>query len=267
MANHDVMDWFPRREDYEVTVAQQPDETTKEKVQRLNDNIEIAQNVIKEVVDGDTVSLEHKIYKTMDMHQDIGDFTKLLKQCEEEDKAKSELGDELKKARVGIINLKAYVGQVDVEEFAAAIRNEFQFKVGCDKGFGPWLYWKEQKFAEDSKSEGAKPKSFEDALQCEEKACKFLKEVVRGNKALKMVQTACEGIRGDVSAHDKLSLLQERYFLLCKKAEQRLKNLTHLLHEWKRLEEFLAPTEPTELDDYIPKQMMIFLKTYALYFA
>ncbi len=64
-----------------------------------------------------------------------------------------------------------------------------------------------------------------------------------------------------------MSNLQERYFVLCKKAEQRVKNINHLLNEWKRLEDFLAPEEPKDWDDYIPKQMVVFLRTYALYFA
>ncbi len=184
MANDDVMTWFPRREDYEVTVAVAPDETLEEKVQRLNDNIEIAQTSIKEVVDGTDVCLEHKIYRSMDMAQDIEDFTRLLKECEEGAKGKNELADQLKKARVGIINLKAYMGQVDVEEFAAAIRNEFQFKVGCEQGFGPWLSWAERRMAATPE----KPRDFEEGIKCEENACKFLKEVVKGNKALKTVQ-------------------------------------------------------------------------------
>jgi len=32
MANHDVMTWMPRPEDYEVQVQVQPDETLEEKV-------------------------------------------------------------------------------------------------------------------------------------------------------------------------------------------------------------------------------------------
>ncbi len=188
MANDDVMTWFPRREDYEVTVAVQPDETLEEKIHRLNDNIEIAQHSIKEVVDGSEVCLEHKIYRSMDMVQDIGDFTALLKECEEGDKKEGKFPDQLKKARVGVINLKAYMGQVDVEEFAAAIRNEFQFKVGCEQGFGPWLSWAERRMA----AAPEKPRDFEEALKCEEKACQFLKEVVKGNKALKTVQVRGE---------------------------------------------------------------------------
>ena len=43
------------------------DETTEEKVARLVETIENNQANIKEIVDGDTVSLEHKIYRTMDL--------------------------------------------------------------------------------------------------------------------------------------------------------------------------------------------------------
>lgn len=150
MANDDVMTWFPRREDYEQAVTIVPDETLQEKVRsqpanappdvcrsyewqvkRLNDSVESAQANVKEVVDGTKLSLEHKIYRTMDIAQDVDDFTALLRECEEADR-KDGGGKEaegIKKAKVGIMNLKAYLGQVDTEEFAAAIRNEFQFKV------------------------------------------------------------------------------------------------------------------------------------------
>jgi len=84
---------------------------------------------------------------------------------------------------------------------------------------------------------------------------------------MKDVQSACEGLRGNVEAHEVMGRLQERYLVLCKKSEQRCKNLNHLLNEWKRLEAILAPEEPKDQDDYIPKQILTFLRTYALYFA
>lgn len=58
-----------------------------------------------------------------------------------------------------------------------------------------------------------------------------------------------------------------RYYVLCKKAEQRVKNIQHLLIEWKRLEDFLEPVSPMDWDDFTPKQMVTFLKTYAMYYA
>lgn len=46
-----------------------------------------------------------------------------------------------------------------------------------------------------------------------------------------------------------------------------MKNIQHLMIEWKRLEDFLEEKDPQLIDDYIPKQFIIFLKTYALYYA
>ena len=51
----------------------------------------------------------------------------------------SKQAEAIKKARVGYINLKAYLNQVDCIEFATALRNEFLFAVGSAEGFGPWL--------------------------------------------------------------------------------------------------------------------------------
>jgi hypothetical protein len=122
--------------------------------------------------------------------------------------------------------------------------------------------------AEAKVAEGSdKPTSFEHGLRCETEACQFLKEVVRGNKQLKKVQAACDGLRGNVAAQEAMARLQERYYMLCKRAEQKVKNLQHLLTEWKRLEDLLAPPEPKDWDDYTPKQMGIFLKTYALHYG
>ena len=114
----------------------------------------------------------------------------LLKDCES-DKASEPLADQIKKAKVGIINLKAYLQQVDVVEFARVIMNENSFKVGCAQGFGPWLDSAEKRI----NVELEKPNSFEHGLKCEEAACAFLKEVVKANKGLKVVQAAGEGIR------------------------------------------------------------------------
>ena len=73
--------------------------------------------------------------------------------------------------------------------------------------------------------------------------------------------------RGNIEVQEVLSKLQERYYVLCKKAEQKVKNINHLLVEWRRLEDFLAPTDPKDMDDYTPKQFVVFLRTYAMYFG
>ena len=39
------------------------------------------------------------------------------------------------------------------------------------------------------------------------------------------------------------------------------------LNEWKRLEDYLAPTDVFDMDDYVCKQWVIFLRTYAMYFG
>ena len=64
----------------------------------------------------------------MDVAQDMDDIAKLQKDIEGHPEAKNHQ-DGLKKARIGFINLKAYLNQVDCVEFATALRNEFLFKV------------------------------------------------------------------------------------------------------------------------------------------
>ena len=55
-----------------------------------------------------------------------------------------------------------------------------------------------------------KPTNFDHGLECEQDACLFLKEVVKANKALKRLQTASEGIRGNMDVQDRMAKLQER---------------------------------------------------------
>ena len=50
-------------------------------------------------MDGDTVSLEQKIYRTMDLHQDMGDLATLLKECEGAKDAETQQ-ENIKKAKV-----------------------------------------------------------------------------------------------------------------------------------------------------------------------
>lgn len=107
----DIMTWFPRREDYEDKPEIKPDENYEDKLQRLLETIEAAQNSIKEVVDGNTCSLEHKVYRVMDTIQDMDDILKLQKECED-DAAASSHQDTLKKARIGFQNLKVFINQV-----------------------------------------------------------------------------------------------------------------------------------------------------------
>jgi hypothetical protein len=261
-AEPDIMTWFPRREDYEEVVMVAPDETYSEKLQRLFDTIDSAQTSIKEVVDGDSVPLEEKIYRTMDLRQDMDDIADLQKKCEGHADAGAH-PDELKKARVGLINLKAYLSQVDIVEFATALRNEFLFKVGSTEGFIPFLDNAEEKIM----SRDSRPKTFDEAMEYEQKACLFLKEVVKGNKILKRVQEAAEGVRGNMAVQDLVSKMSERYYVLCKKADARVKNMQNLLMEWKALDEILAPTNPFDMDDLQVKFFVSFLRTYAAYFS
>jgi len=259
----DIMSWFPRREDYDDKPAILPDESYEEKIQRLHDTIESAQASIKEVVDTDNLTLECKIYRTMDTAQDMEDILKLQKEIEAHPDA-SQQQDALKKARVGFINLKAYINQVDCVEFAAALRNEFLFKVGSSEGFGPWLDDAEDRIKIKN---DARPKNYKEGLEFEQQACLLLKDIVKGNKLLKTVQDAAEAIRGNVQVQEEFSKMSERYYVLCKKADGRVKNLQVLLREWQALDEILAPTKPADMDDLQPKYFVSFLRTYASYFA
>jgi len=258
------MTWFPKKEDYEIEIQVLPDETLAEKIQRLLEIIENAQTSIKEVVDSDKLVNEVKIYRVMDLRQDMEDVANLQKDCEGHAESNN-YQDDLKKARVGLINLKAYLGQVDCIEFATAIQNEFLFKVGSSEGFAPWLENAEKRVQETNIDE--RPKTFDEALKFEEKACLFLKEIVKGNKMLKRVQDAAEGIRANIAVQDEFSGLSERYYVLCKKADGKVKNIQVLLREWKALDDILAPTKPAEMDDLQVKLFVSFLRTYASYFS
>ena len=64
----------------------------------------------------------------MDIKADLQELTDLHKECEgHPDVAQN--AEDIKKAKVGLINLKAYLSQVDCEEFASHLRNQFLFKV------------------------------------------------------------------------------------------------------------------------------------------
>lgn len=258
------MTWFPKREDYEDKPEIKADESFPDKLQRLFDTIDSAQASIKEVVDTDNVTLECKIYRVMDLRQDMNDITDLQKQLDVAPEAKDHQED-LKKARIGLKNLQAYVGQVDCVEFASSIRNEFLFKVGSKEGFGPWLSGVEER-VKNEKIEN-RPKNFDECMKYEEAACMFLKEVVKGNKMLKRVQEAAEGIKGNIEVQDEFSQLSERYYVLCKKADAKVKNIQVLLRAWQELDKILEPKNPFDMDDLQVKYFVSFLKTYASYFS
>merc|ERR1712111_175486 len=105
-------------------------------------------------------------------------------------------------------------------------------------------------------------------MEYEQASCAFLKEVVQGNKLMKRVKDAAEGVeKHNIAVQDELSKLSERYYVLCKKADARVKNIQGLLREWKALDDILAPTKPEDMDDLQVKFFLTFLQTYAGSFA
>jgi hypothetical protein len=94
---------------------------------RLISTIEVAQKHIQNVIDGD-MSIEEKIYGTLDVTADIEELSALHKELEGNEES-AKFGDDMKKAKIGVINLKAYISQVDCEQMAAFLKNTFLFKV------------------------------------------------------------------------------------------------------------------------------------------
>ena len=64
----------------------------------------------------------------MDITSDLEELTALHKELESHPEAGSN-ADDMKKAKIGLINLKAHLNQVDCEQFATFLKNTFLFKV------------------------------------------------------------------------------------------------------------------------------------------
>ena len=94
---------------------------------RLISTIEVAQKHIQNVIDGD-MSIEEKIYGTMDVTADVEELASLHKELEGNQES-ANYADDMKKAKIGLINLKAYLSQVDCEQMAAFLKNTVLFKV------------------------------------------------------------------------------------------------------------------------------------------
>jgi len=268
MAEPDIMTWFPKASDYEVQEIVAPNETYHEKLLRLISTIEVAQKHIQNVIDGD-ITIEEKIYGTLDINADLEELTKLHKELEA-DQESANWADDMKKAKIGLINVKAHLNQVDCEQFATFLKNTFLFKVGSNEGFAPWLTENEKRI--DNKE--IKPATYDEAMDYEQASCAFLKEIVQGNKLMKRVKDAAEGVeKHNIAVQDELSKLSERYYVLCKKADARVKNIQTLLVEWKKLDEILEgnlpwpPKKPGDMDDLQVKQFVVFLRTYASFFS
>ena len=80
------------------------------------------------------MTIEEKIYGTMDITSDLEELTALHKELESHPDAGSN-ADDMKKAKIGLINLKAHLNQVDCEQFATFLRNTFLFKVNRSLSF------------------------------------------------------------------------------------------------------------------------------------
>ena len=64
-------------------------------------------------------------------------------------------------------------------------------QVGSSEGFAPWLAENEKRI--DNKE--IKPATYDEAMDYEQASCGFLKEIVQGNKLMKRVKDAAEGIK------------------------------------------------------------------------
>jgi len=268
MGEPDVMTWFPKKSDYDVEIAIAPDESYQEKIQRLINTIEVAQKSISKCVDGE-ITVEERVYCIMDIEADLEELSALHKELENHPDAGGN-AEEMKKAKIGLINVKAHLNQVDVEKFASILQNTFLFKVGSKDGFGPWLDAAEARI----NNKDIKPSTYDQAMEYEQAACAFLKEVVQGNKLMKRIKDAAEGVeKCNMEVQDELSKLSEKYYVLCKKADARVKNIQTLLVEWQKLDEILEgnlpwpPAKPEDMDDLQVKQFVTFLRTYASFFS
>ena len=65
----------------------------------------------------------------------------------------------------------------------------FNIQVGSKDGFGPWLEEAEARI----NNKDIKPSTYDQAMEYEQAACAFLKEVVQGNKLMKRIKDAAEG--------------------------------------------------------------------------
>ena len=74
------------------------------------------------------MSIEEKIYGTMDVTADVEELASLHKELEGNQES-ANYADDMKKAKIGLINLKAYLSQVDCEQMAAFLKNTVLFKV------------------------------------------------------------------------------------------------------------------------------------------
>ena len=64
----------------------------------------------------------------MDIEADLEELSALHKELENHPDAGGN-AEEMKKAKIGLINVKAHLNQVDVEKFASILQNTFLFKV------------------------------------------------------------------------------------------------------------------------------------------
>ena len=67
-------------------------------------------------------------------------------------------------------------------------------QVGSKDGFGPWLDAAEARI----NNKDIKPSTYDQAMEYEQAACAFLKEVVQGNKLMKRIKDAAEGNSGKI---------------------------------------------------------------------
>ena len=95
--------------------------------QRLINTIEVAQKSISKCVDGE-ITVEERVYCILDIEADLEELSALHKELENHPDAGGN-AEEMKKAKIGLINVKAHLNQVDIEGFALILQNTFLFKV------------------------------------------------------------------------------------------------------------------------------------------
>lgn len=221
--------WFPRKSDYEYIPPALLNESADHKIDRVIKLAKSARSDLNQICSGD-LEIEVQIIRFFELKDNLQDYKKILKSCEEHPDSKEDLiKEKVAKAKHILDEVVSAVADTKTESFTANIRIESEFKIGLQKNLIPWI----DDLENQSLKQLEKPENFEHAREIERNTVVFAKEARKANKLLTNLEGSIDSLPDKkLFATQQVQDQKQRFRNIATIAATRVETMRDLLINW-----------------------------------
>eukprot|EP00092_Neocalanus_flemingeri_P018077 GFUD01019564.1.p1 GENE.GFUD01019564.1~~GFUD01019564.1.p1 ORF type:complete len:410 (-),score=104.21 GFUD01019564.1:131-1360(-) len=221
--------WFPRKSDYEYIPPALLNESADHKIDRVIKLAKSARSDLNQICSGD-LEIEVQIIRFFELKDNLQDYKKILKSCEEHPDSKEDLiKEKVAKAKHILDEVVSAVADTKTESFTANIRIESEFKIGLQKNLIPWI----DDLENQSLKQLEKPENFEHAREIERNTVVFAKEARKANKLLTNLEGSIDSLPDKkLFATQQIQDQKQRFRNIATIAATRVETMRDLLINW-----------------------------------